>query len=160
MTEINSTIPSQFLNISNTSEIPTLDSLNDELQTVDVVMILSTLIASVGNVANFTVISVFLNDKKLRKKIPNIFIIHQVSFIFTLFNFVSGNVYPGFQMAGGFPCLYASPLVCNGFLRFTSGATPADLLMASIVTSHLLESFPKWNRNSLNSENLINHTEE
>ena len=85
MTEISSAIPSHFLNISNTSEIPTLDSLNDEFQTVDFVMILSSLIASVGIVANFTVIIVFLNDKKLRKKIPNIFIIHQVSFIFTLY---------------------------------------------------------------------------
>ena len=77
-------IRSQFLNISNATEIPTLDYLNDELQTVDVMMILSAMIASVGIVANFTVIIVFLNDKKLRKKIPNIFIIHQVSFIFTL----------------------------------------------------------------------------
>ena len=49
------------------------------VQTVDVMMILSATIASVGIVANFTVITVFLNDKKLRKKIPNIFIINQVS---------------------------------------------------------------------------------
>ena len=84
MTEISSAIP-QFPNISNATEIPPLDSLNDEFQNVDVVMVLSTLIASVGIVANFTVIIVFLNDKKLRKKIPNIFIIHQVSFIFTLY---------------------------------------------------------------------------
>ena len=81
MTEISSAVPSHFLNISNDTEILTLDSLNDEFQNVDFVMILSTLIASVGIVANFTVIIVFLNDKKLRKKIPNIFIIHQVSFI-------------------------------------------------------------------------------
>ena len=85
MTEISSLIPSQFLNISNATEIPTLDSLNDEFQNADVVMILSTLIASVGIVANFTVIIFFLNDNKLRKKIPNIFIIHQVSFIVTLY---------------------------------------------------------------------------
>ena len=74
MTEISSAIPSHFLNISNTNEIPTLDYLNDELQNVYFVMILSTLIASVGIVANFTVIIVFLNDKKLRKKIPNIYL--------------------------------------------------------------------------------------
>ena len=35
-------------------------------------------ISSIGIVTNFTVIVVFLNDKKLRKKIPNIFIINQV----------------------------------------------------------------------------------
>ena len=40
-------------------------------------------IASVGIVANLTVIVVFLNHKKLRKKIPNIFIINQVSRRFT-----------------------------------------------------------------------------
>ena len=54
MTEISSTIWSYFLNILNATENPTLDSLNDEVQNVDVVMILSTII-------------------------QNIFIIHQVS---------------------------------------------------------------------------------
>ena len=38
-------------------------------------------ISSIGIVTNFTVIIVFLNDKKLRKKIPNIFIINQVRMI-------------------------------------------------------------------------------
>ena len=38
-------------------------------------------ISSVGIVTNVTVIIVFLNDKKLRKKIPNIFIINQVGLI-------------------------------------------------------------------------------
>ena len=38
-------------------------------------------ISSIGIVTNFTVIFVFLNDKKLRKKIPNIFIINQVRLI-------------------------------------------------------------------------------
>ena len=79
MTDIISTIPSHFLNISNSTEISTFNSLHDKPQNLDIVMILSTIIASVGIVANFTVIIVFLNDKKLRKKIPNIFIIHQVS---------------------------------------------------------------------------------
>ena len=60
-------------------KILTLDSLNDEFQNVDVFMNLSTIITSVGIVANFAVIIVFLNEKKPRKKIPNIFIIHQVS---------------------------------------------------------------------------------
>ena len=36
---------------------------------------------------------------------------------------ISGHVCPGFQS----PRLQASLHVCNGFLRFTSGVTPADL---------------------------------
>ena len=31
------------------------------------------------------------------------------------------------------PCLDTLSLACNGFLRFTFGVTPTDLLMASIV---------------------------
>ena len=45
----------------------------------EVMMILQMLIASVGIVANFTVIFAFLNHKQLRRKIPNMFIINQVS---------------------------------------------------------------------------------
>ena len=71
-------ISSSFLNISNATEIPMIDSLNESSMMEDIVMIVSTVIASVGIVANFTVIIVFLNDKKLRCKIQNIFIIHQV----------------------------------------------------------------------------------
>ena len=37
-----------------------------------------------------------------------------------------GDVCPGFQSQDGF-------LACNGFLRFTSGAAPADLFSASMV---------------------------
>ena len=81
MNTISSTIPSPFLNVSNATEIPALNSVSGSSQTVDVMMILSATIASVGIVGNLTVIIVFLNDKKLRKKIPNIFIIHQVSFM-------------------------------------------------------------------------------
>ena len=39
---------------------------------------IQTGIASIGIIANLTVIVVFLNHKKLRRKIPNIFIINQV----------------------------------------------------------------------------------
>ena len=42
------------------------------------ILIAQSTIASVGIVANLTVIVVFLNHKKLRRKIPNIFIINQV----------------------------------------------------------------------------------
>ena len=44
-------------------------------------------ISLIGIVTNFTVIAVFLNDRKLRKKIPNIFIIDQVSFMWNDFVF-------------------------------------------------------------------------
>ena len=42
------------------------------------IRIIQSSVASVGIVANLTVIVVFLNHRKLRKKIPNIFIINQV----------------------------------------------------------------------------------
>ena len=45
----------------------------------DVMMLLQCIIASVGIVANLTVVIVFLNHKQLRMKIPNRFIINQVS---------------------------------------------------------------------------------
>ena len=41
-------------------------------------VLLVSIIASVGIITNLTVIVVFLNHKKLRRKIPNIFIINQV----------------------------------------------------------------------------------
>ena len=79
MTDIITTAHDSFMNISNATEISMIDAINgSSLQMEDIVMIVSTIITSVGIVANFTVIIVFLNDKKLRKKIPNIFIIHQV----------------------------------------------------------------------------------
>ena len=39
----------------------------------------------------------------------------------------SGDVCPGFQSQGEFPHLPASSPVCSRFLRFTSGATPANI---------------------------------
>ena len=45
---------------------------------IDIMVILQNIIASLGTVANFTVVIVFLNDRKLRCKIPNMFIIYQV----------------------------------------------------------------------------------
>ena len=49
----------------------------------------------------------------------------------------SGDVCAGFQSQGGSPLFCASLSVCNGFLRFTSDATPADCLATSMV----VESF-------------------
>ena len=43
-----------------------------------IILTMQSTTASIGIVANFTVIVVFLNHKKLRRKIPNIFIINQV----------------------------------------------------------------------------------
>ena len=49
----------------------------------DVMMLLQCIIASVGTIANLTVVVVFLNHKELRRKIPNRFIINQVSIFIT-----------------------------------------------------------------------------
>ena len=46
---------------------------------VNIMTILSTAIASVGIVANMNVVVVFMSQQKLRRKIPNMFIINQVS---------------------------------------------------------------------------------
>ena len=51
----------------------------EETKSIDVMALLSAIIASVGIVANATVIFAVLNHKKLLGKIPNIFIINQVS---------------------------------------------------------------------------------
>ena len=42
------------------------------------ILIIQSTIASVGIVANLSVIIVFLNHRKLRRKVPNIFIVNQV----------------------------------------------------------------------------------
>ena len=55
-----------------------LSSSNDNAREETIRIIQST-VASVGIVANLTVIVMFLNHKKLRRKVPNIFIINQVS---------------------------------------------------------------------------------
>ena len=52
----------------------------------EIVRIVQSTIASVGIVTNLTVIVVFLNHKKLRRKIPNIFIINQVRYILLFIN--------------------------------------------------------------------------
>ena len=56
----------------------TLDSHGKADSRSQSILIIQSTIASVGIVANLTVIVVFLNHKKLRRKIPNIFIINQV----------------------------------------------------------------------------------
>ena len=53
------------------------DSNNDNARE-EIIRIIQSTVASVGIVANLTVIVVFLNHKRLRRKIPNMFIINQV----------------------------------------------------------------------------------
>ena len=62
---------------TNITNFTTVTEDNNE-NTIDVMMLLSTIIASVGIVSNSTVVVVFLKHKKMRRKIPNIFIINQV----------------------------------------------------------------------------------
>ena len=57
----------------------TLFNANETSNNFDLMMVLQMLIASVGIIANFTVVFAFLNHKQLRRKIPNMFIINQVS---------------------------------------------------------------------------------
>ena len=53
----------------------------------------------------------------------------------------SGDVCPGFQSQGGFPCLHASLPVHNGFLRFTSGVTPAFSTNSDV---HCISMYTAW----------------
>ena len=57
------------------------DDRNNNGNSIDVMMLLSTIVASIGIVSNATVVVVFLNHKKLRRKIPTMFIINQVSLL-------------------------------------------------------------------------------
>ena len=61
----------------------TLSSSERSSGTILTITVIHSVIASVGMVGNFTVIVAFLSHKKFRKKIPNIFIINQVSIILT-----------------------------------------------------------------------------
>ena len=66
----------------------------------------------------------------------------------------SGDVCPGFH--GWIPSLDASFPVCNGFLRFTTGATPADLLVVSMEAEPF--SIHTVAHIQCNSKNLIRVT--
>ena len=56
------------------------DVRNSSDNKLSVMALLSCIITSIGIVSNATVITAFLNHKKLRRKIPTMFIINQVSF--------------------------------------------------------------------------------
>ena len=49
----------------------------------------------------------------------------------------------GFQSQVRFLHLYASSPACDGFLRFISGVTPADLLVANMAAESLLVMYDK-----------------
>ena len=53
-------------------------TISTNVSGIDSMGMVSAAIASVGIIANLTVAVAFLNHQKLRKKIPNIFIINQV----------------------------------------------------------------------------------
>ena len=63
-------------NVTISELLPNSSKQSDHLSATQIIQ---CAIASVGIVANLTVIIVFLNHKKLRRKVPNIFIIYQVS---------------------------------------------------------------------------------
>ena len=69
-------------NFSNVSRPLNLEDKN----AFDVMMILQSIIASVGVLVNLLVVVVFLINKTLTCKIPNIFIINQVGHLFLFTN--------------------------------------------------------------------------
>ena len=68
---------STYNKASTTVSFASNNSSNDNARG-EAIRIIQSSVPSVGIVANLTVIVVFLNHRKLRKKIPNIFIINQV----------------------------------------------------------------------------------
>ena len=67
----------------NTSVSEDHNNFSVQNEQLDVMMLLQGVIASVGIIANLTVVIVFLNHNELRRKIPNRFIINQVGIIST-----------------------------------------------------------------------------
>ena len=69
------------LSEDDSENVSTQNESNDSDPKERIILIIQITIASVGIFANLTVIVVFLNHKKLRREIPNIFIINQVTFL-------------------------------------------------------------------------------
>ena len=72
----------------NTSVSGENNNVSTQNEQFDVMTLLQCIIASVGIVTNLTVVIVFLNHKELRRKIPNRFIINQVSIFFKKLTFI------------------------------------------------------------------------
>ena len=67
-----------YLNVSTIENNKPEENTDTRISTMGIV---HSIIASVGVVTNLTVVVVFLNHRKLRRKVPNICIINQVRFI-------------------------------------------------------------------------------
>ena len=67
-----------YVNCENCLNTTTNSSSFGEKSTPRYMAIIQCVIASLGIIGNSTVIVVFLNHRKFRRKIPNIFIINQV----------------------------------------------------------------------------------
>ena len=68
------------MNVTENSSVSEQLSIKGQTHdNIDIMMVLTIFIASVGMIANLTVVVVFFCHQKLRRKIPNIFIINQVS---------------------------------------------------------------------------------
>ena len=81
---------SDGLNVEYADEKMMVAPGDEGMDDVDVVVVMSITIASVGILANLNVIVVFLRERKLKKKIPNIFIVNQVR-ANAINSFVIGN---------------------------------------------------------------------
>ncbi len=66
------------MNVSQRNGSVGLEADDEEGGGVGVMMVVHSVIASVGVVGNLNVVVVFLNHVKLRRKVPNIFIVNQV----------------------------------------------------------------------------------
>ena len=69
------------LSTDDTKSVSMQSESNDNDSKEQIILIIQSTIASIGIFANLSVIVVFLNHRKLRRKIPNIFIINQVIFV-------------------------------------------------------------------------------
>ena len=79
---------------TNVTSVVTESSVEAGEQSDYVMMILHSMTASVGIVANLTVVVAFLNHKKFRRKIQNVFIINQVRlFLFHRLNIVTVKIH-------------------------------------------------------------------
>ena len=73
------------MNVTEISSVNSTESVTTKIpegnrEQFNIMQILQLLIVSVGIIGNLTVIVVFMNHRKLRLKIPNRFIVNQVSY--------------------------------------------------------------------------------
>ena len=80
MTDINYTQPFPQEMYNNVT------TFADASNNVDVMRILQISVSSVGMAANAIVVFAFLNHKQLRSKVPNMYIINQVSHLYVFFS--------------------------------------------------------------------------